>query len=99
MIDRQDEIDEALLARVKETQCYSMSDLIKPFLLEKSESVLRTRVKYLALHGLIRMSKNTHGKIICSPANENSKADVYSTGGADKDSPYQGELLWFNTSR
>lgn len=67
MIDTLDEIDEALLARVKETQCSSMSDVIKPFLLEKSESVLRTRVKYLALHGLIKTTKTTHGRIKCLP--------------------------------
>lgn len=70
MIDTIDELDKALIARVKETQCFSMSDVIKPFLLEKSESVLRTRVKYLALHGLIKTTKTTHGRIKCLPVDD-----------------------------
>jgi hypothetical protein len=70
MIDTIDDLDKALLARVKETQCSSMSDVIKPFLLEKSESVLRTRVKYLALHGLIKTVKTPHGRIKCLPIDE-----------------------------
>jgi hypothetical protein len=67
MIDTQDEIDKALIARVKTTQCTSIRDVIRPFLLEKSESVLRTRIRYLELHKLIRTTKTTHGRIKCFP--------------------------------
>ena len=67
MIDTLDEIDKALIDRVKSTQCTSMFDVIRPFLLEKSESVLRTRIRTLALHGLIRTVRTTHGRIKCFP--------------------------------
>ena len=39
--------------------------MIRPFLLEKSESVLRTRVRYLELHKLIQTTKTPHGRIKC----------------------------------
>jgi hypothetical protein len=67
MNEKLDELDIALIDRVKTTQCYSMFDVIEPFLLEKSESVLRTRIRTLALHGLIRTTKNIHGRIRCLP--------------------------------
>ena len=67
MNDILDELDIALIDRVKSTQCASMFDVIKPFLLEKSESVLRTRIRTLALRGFIRTTKNIHGRIKCLP--------------------------------
>ena len=84
MLETLDELDIALIDRVKSTQCHSMIDVIRPFLLERSESVLRTRIRGLALRGLIRTTKTIHGRIKCLPVNENSKADVTSTGGANK---------------
>ena len=62
-----DELDVALIDRVKSTQCASMFDVIRPFLLERSESVLRTRIRTLALHGLIKTTKTIHGRIKCLP--------------------------------
>ena len=79
MIDRLDEIDNAMVDRTKTTECRSIRDVIRPFLLEKSEAVLRTRIKYLELHGYIRTEKTTHGRVRCFP-NENRNASVTSTG-------------------
>lgn len=67
MIDNLDTLDKALLDRVNTTQCLSIRDVIRPFLLERSESVLRTRVRYLELHNLIKTANTRHGKIQCSP--------------------------------
>ena len=67
MIEDLDELDKALMDRVKSTQCSSIRDVIRPFLLEKSESVLRTRIRYLELHKLILTTKTTHGRIKCFP--------------------------------
>jgi hypothetical protein len=67
MIEDLDELDKALLDRVKATQCSSIRDVIRPFLLEISESVLRTRVRYLELHKLIKTTKTRHGRIKCLP--------------------------------
>ena len=69
MIEVLDKLDEALLNRINTTQCSSIRDVIRPFLLEKSESVLRTRVRYLELHNLIKTAKTRHGKVQCSPMN------------------------------
>ena len=67
MIDTIDELDKALLDRINAIPCASIRDVIRPFLLEKSESVLRTRVRYLELHKLIKTEKNRHGRIKCLP--------------------------------
>jgi len=69
MIDNLDTLDKALLDRVNTTQCLSIRDVIRPFLLERSESVLRTRIRYLELHNLIKTAKTRHGKVQCSPMN------------------------------
>lgn len=63
MIDSLDELDKALLDRIKTTPCASIRDVIRPFLLEKSESVLRTRVRYLELHGLVKSDETKYGRI------------------------------------
>ncbi len=66
MMDLLDELDIALLDRVKSTECKSMRDVIRPFLLKKSESVLRTRVRYLELYNLIKLEKHPRtGRIRC----------------------------------
>ena len=67
MIDKLDELDKALIDRINATQCSSIRDVIRPFLLERSESVLRTRVRYLELQKLIKTTKTRHGRIQCSP--------------------------------
>jgi len=83
MIDTLDKLDEAIVDRINTTECRSIRDVIRPFLLEKSEAVLRTRVRYLEMHKLIKTEKNTHGRVRCFPI-ENGKADVLSIGGATK---------------
>ena len=85
MLETLDELDIALIDRVKATQCVSMIDVIRPFLLERSESVLRTRIRGLALRGLIRTTKTIHGRIKCLPVNENSKADGQTSAGKIRD--------------
>ena len=68
MIEVLDKLDKALLDRINTTQCSSMRDVIRPFLLEKSESVLRTRIRYLELHNLIKTAKNPRtGRVKCYP--------------------------------
>jgi hypothetical protein len=67
MIDKLDELDKALIDRINATQCSSIRDVIRPFLLERSEYVLRTRVRYLELHKLIKTTKTRHGRIKCLP--------------------------------
>lgn len=68
MTEALDELDKALLDRINTTQCSSMRDVIRPFLLEKSESVLRTRIRYLELHNLIKTAKNPRtGRVQCFP--------------------------------
>lgn len=89
MIEDLDELDNALLDRVNATQCASIRDVIRPFLLERSESVLRTRVRYLELHKLIKTTKTRHGRIKCLPVNENGNASVTSTGGTKTNHSYQ----------
>jgi hypothetical protein len=64
MIKKRDGIDEAILHRVKTTQCASISDVIRPFLLQRSESVLRARVRALELHKLIRTTR-TKREVLC----------------------------------
>jgi CRISPR/Cas system-associated protein Csm6 len=61
-----DSIDKAILDRVNTTQCRSISDVIRPFLLERSETVLRIRVRSLALRNLIKTTR-TKKEIVCSP--------------------------------
>lgn len=67
MIEGLDGLDEAILEHVKTTRCASIRDVIRPFLLERSESVLRTRVRYLELQKLIKTTKTRHGRIQCRP--------------------------------
>ena len=49
-----DEIDVAILENIEKNPGASIRTAIKPFLLERSESVLRNRVRYLELVGLIK---------------------------------------------
>lgn len=59
-----DKIDKALLNRINTTQCSSIRDVIRPFLLERSESVLRTRVRALELQKLIKTTR-TKREVLC----------------------------------
>ena len=79
MTENLDEIDEVLIDRVYEAQGSPMIDVIRPLLLHRSEGVLRSRIRGLALRGIIRTVKTIHGTVRCFP-NENRNADVTSTG-------------------
>jgi len=64
MMRELDKIDKALLNRINTTQCSSIRDVIRPFLLERSESVLRTRVRALELQKLIKTTR-TKREVLC----------------------------------
>jgi len=64
MMKELDYLDKALLDRVNTTHCFSISDVIRPFLLEISESVLRTRVRALELRELIKTTR-TKREVLC----------------------------------
>lgn len=59
-----DDLDKALLDRVNATQCSSIRDVIRPFLLQRSESVLRDRVRALELRELIKTTR-TKREVLC----------------------------------
>jgi hypothetical protein len=52
-----DELDEALKQRVFEMPGACVQEVIRPFLLERSESVLRQRIRSLELRQLIRSQR------------------------------------------
>ena len=64
MMRELDKLDKALLNRINTTQCSSIRDVIRPFLLERSESVLRTRVRALELQKLIKTTR-TKREVLC----------------------------------
>jgi hypothetical protein len=57
MMKELDDLDKALLDRINTAKCFSIRDVIRPFLLQKSESVLRERVRALELRKLIRLER------------------------------------------
>jgi predicted transcriptional regulator len=57
MIRPLDELDEALQQRVFEKPGACIQDVIRPFLLERSESVLRQRIRALELRRLVKLQK------------------------------------------
>ena len=57
MLKPLDELDEALKQRVFKKPGACIQDVIRPFLLERSESVLRQRIKALEQRQLIRLQK------------------------------------------
>lgn len=64
-----DKLDTALMHRVNANPGCCIRDAIRPFLLEKSESVLRERVRALELRKRIRTTK-TKREVLCYPDNE-----------------------------
>lgn len=64
MMKELDELDKALLDRVNTTKCVSIRDVIRPFLLQRSESVLRDRVRALELRELIKTTR-TKREVLC----------------------------------
>ena len=59
-----DEIDVAILANIEKNPNASIRTIINPLLLERSESVLRTRIRYLELMGLIKTIHTKH-EVLC----------------------------------
>jgi predicted transcriptional regulator len=57
MLKPLDELDKALKQRVFEKPGECIQDVIRPFLLERSESVLRQRIRALELKQLIKSQK------------------------------------------
>ena len=64
MMKELDDLDKALLDRINTAKCFSIRDVIRPFLLQRSESVLRDRVRALELRQLIRTTR-TKREIRC----------------------------------
>jgi predicted transcriptional regulator len=60
MMKEPDEIDISILDRISRKQGCSISEAIRPFLIERSESVLRGRVRALRLRRLIRCVPTKH---------------------------------------
>ena len=59
-----DELDKALKNRIRANPGFSIRDVIRPFLLQKSESVLRERIRALELRNLIRTTR-TKKEVLC----------------------------------
>lgn len=57
MLKPLDELDVALKQRVFERPGECIQDVIRPFLLERSESVLRQRIRALELRRLVKLQK------------------------------------------
>jgi hypothetical protein len=64
MMKELDELDKALLDRIYTAKCFSIRDVIRPFLLQRSESVLRDRIRALELRKLIRTTR-TKREVLC----------------------------------
>ncbi len=57
MMEELDEFDKALLQRICEKPGLCVREIIRPFLIERSESALRARIQALELRRLIRTAK------------------------------------------
>jgi hypothetical protein len=66
MINPLDELDVALKQRVFENPGACIRQIIQPFLLERSESVLRERIRALELRRMIRL-QHTKREVLCFP--------------------------------
>jgi hypothetical protein len=64
MMKELDDLDKALMDRINKVQCFSIRDVIRPFLLQRSESVLRERIRALELRKLIRTTR-TKREVLC----------------------------------
>ena len=57
MFNDLDKIDKAMWHRIEKTPGCSIREIIRPYLSERSESVLRDRVRALELRKLIRLER------------------------------------------
>lgn len=64
MMNELDEIDNAIQQGINENPGCCIRDAIRPFLLQRSESVLRTRVRALELRKLIKTTR-TKREVLC----------------------------------
>jgi len=60
MLKDKDALDHTILNRIEENPGASIRDIIRPLLLERSESALRTRLSLLELRREIRLEKTKH---------------------------------------
>lgn len=99
-----DKLDTALMHRVNANPGCCIRDAIRPFLLEKSESVLRERVRALELRKRIRTTK-TKREVLCYPDNETRIKKIRCYQHRTARTPYHRsktlgeshEILFFNT--
>ena len=69
MLREIDGIDRALLQRVNEHPGICITEVIKPFLIQRSESVLRQRIRGLELRELIKLTP-TKKEVLAFPKEE-----------------------------
>lgn len=71
-----DDIDKRMRGHVVKYPGRNISATIEPFLDQKSESVLRSRIRQLARLGLIRLQKDKHQTLIFPVENAEAVVDV-----------------------
>jgi hypothetical protein len=69
MLREIDELDRALEQRIKERPGICITEVIKPFLMQRSETVLRQRIRGLALRDLIKLTP-TKKEVLAYPKEE-----------------------------
>jgi predicted transcriptional regulator len=76
MIREPDEIDISILDRIAKHPGISISEVITPLLHLRSESVLRGRVRQLAILGQITMARTKHKILLHRKPGSEVKKDV-----------------------
>ena len=76
MMKQPDEIDISILDRISRKPGCSISEAIKPFLIERSESVLRGRIRALELKKLIRKIPTKHKVLLYRNPAAEEESDV-----------------------
>ena len=64
MFNDLDKIDKAMWHRIEKTPGCSIREIIRPYLSERSESVLRERIRALELRKLIKTTR-TKREVLC----------------------------------
>lgn len=76
MMKEKDQLDEHILNSIRKTPGVSISSIIKPFLLEKSETALRQRIRALELRQLIRIERTKKESRLYRNPGPEAKKDV-----------------------
>ena len=76
MLKEMDQLDQSILNRIRENQGSSIRDIVRPFLLEKSESAMRARIAALELRQLIRLKKTKHSVLLYRNPAAEDESDV-----------------------